>query len=265
MTRLGDGTVTEVIIATDPNLEGEATASYLSRLLQPFEIRVTRLASGLPVGGDLEYADEVTLGVPSRDAGSSMSEFSVASASASDDWGQIAAESAADAQMYLVTVREIAAGNSPDATLPMALLALSQVLVMGARLGAVEDVVPAERFEPDAGPDAEFDPLRAGLANVFEGLDEYGDVVDPVLDPEPVVGYLSNDLVDIASALSHGLSHYEEGRTLEALWWWQFSYLSHWGERAAAALRVVQTLLAHVRLDADPDAVSEAQFDALHP
>ena len=194
-----------------------------------------------------------------------MSEFSVASASASDDWGQIAAESAADAQMYLVTVREIAAGNSPDATLPMALLALSQVLVMGARLGAVEDVVPAGRFEPDAGPDAEFDPLRAGLANVFEGLDEYGDVVDPVLDPEPVVGYLSNDLVDIASAPSHGLSHYEEGRTLEALWWWQFSYLSHWGERAAAALRVVQTLLAHVRLDADPDAVSEAQFDALHP
>ena len=86
----------------------------------------------------------------------------------------IAAESAADAQMYLVTVREIAAGNSPDATLPMALLALSQVLVMGARLGAVEDVVPAERFEPDAGPDAEFDPLRAGLANVFEGLADDG-------------------------------------------------------------------------------------------
>ena len=62
MTRLGDGTVTEVIIATDPNLEGEATASYLSRMLKDFGLRVTRLASGLPVGGDLEYADEVTLG-----------------------------------------------------------------------------------------------------------------------------------------------------------------------------------------------------------
>ena len=60
--RLGDGTVTEVIIATDPNLEGEATASYLSRLLLPMGIKVARLASGLPVGGDLEYADEVTLG-----------------------------------------------------------------------------------------------------------------------------------------------------------------------------------------------------------
>ncbi|WP_158862506.1 recombination mediator RecR [Leifsonia sp. AG29] len=62
MQRLADGTVQEVIIATDPNLEGEATATYLSRLLTTLDIRVTRLASGLPVGGDLEYADEVTLG-----------------------------------------------------------------------------------------------------------------------------------------------------------------------------------------------------------
>ncbi|GAB2758437.1 recombination mediator RecR [Nocardioides pakistanensis] len=62
MSRLADGVVTEVILATDPNLEGEATATYLTRLLRPMGLRVTRLASGLPVGGDLEYADEVTLG-----------------------------------------------------------------------------------------------------------------------------------------------------------------------------------------------------------
>jgi recombination protein RecR len=62
LTRLADGAVTEVIIATDPNLEGEATATYLTRTLRPMGLRVTRLASGLPVGGDLEYADEVTLG-----------------------------------------------------------------------------------------------------------------------------------------------------------------------------------------------------------
>jgi recombination protein RecR len=62
MQRLADVNITEVIIATDPNLEGEATATYLSRLLNTLQIRVTRLASGLPVGGDLEYADEVTLG-----------------------------------------------------------------------------------------------------------------------------------------------------------------------------------------------------------
>jgi recombination protein RecR len=62
MTRLSDGTVTELILATDPNLEGEATATYLARLVKPMGLRVTRPASGLPVGGDLEYADEVTLG-----------------------------------------------------------------------------------------------------------------------------------------------------------------------------------------------------------
>lgn len=62
MTRLADGSVTEIILAMDPNVEGEATATYLARLLGAIGIRVTRLASGLPVGGDLEYADEVTLG-----------------------------------------------------------------------------------------------------------------------------------------------------------------------------------------------------------
>ncbi|MBP2413024.1 recombination protein RecR [Arthrobacter stackebrandtii] len=62
LTRLNDAQIQEIIIATDPNLEGEATATYLSRMLKTLGIAVTRLASGLPVGGDLEYADEVTLG-----------------------------------------------------------------------------------------------------------------------------------------------------------------------------------------------------------
>ena len=62
MVRLQDDSITELILATDPNLEGEATATYLARLIGPMGMRVTRLASGLPVGGDLEYADEVTLG-----------------------------------------------------------------------------------------------------------------------------------------------------------------------------------------------------------
>ncbi len=62
MSRLADGSVTEVILATDPNLEGEATATFLARLMVGMSLTVSRLASGLPVGGDLEYADEVTLG-----------------------------------------------------------------------------------------------------------------------------------------------------------------------------------------------------------
>jgi len=61
LKRLGDEQVKEVILATNPNIEGEATAMYISRLIKPFGIRVTRIAHGLPVGGDLEYADEVTL------------------------------------------------------------------------------------------------------------------------------------------------------------------------------------------------------------
>ena len=62
LARLTDTQVTEVILATDPNLEGEATATYLARIIKPLGVAVSRLASGLPVGGDLEYADEVTLG-----------------------------------------------------------------------------------------------------------------------------------------------------------------------------------------------------------
>lgn len=62
ITRLSTEEITEVIVCTNPNTEGEVTASYLSRLLKPFDVKVTRPASGLPVGGDLEYADELTLG-----------------------------------------------------------------------------------------------------------------------------------------------------------------------------------------------------------
>jgi recombination protein RecR len=62
MSRLSAGTVKELILATDPNTEGEATATYIALLVKPMGLTVTRLASGLPVGGDLEYADEITLG-----------------------------------------------------------------------------------------------------------------------------------------------------------------------------------------------------------
>jgi hypothetical protein len=72
-------------------------------------------------------------------------------------------------------------------------------------------------------------------------------------------------VVEIVAALGHGLSHYDDGRPIEALWWWQFSYLSTWGDRAASSLRVLQSVLAHLRLDADEETVASAEFDALHP
>ncbi|CAN7209136.1 DUF5063 domain-containing protein [Knoellia sp. LjRoot47] len=181
------------------------------------------------------------------------------------DLRALAADSAHEARTYLATVADIASGANPAAALPLGLLALSQVLLMGARLGAIEDIVPEDRFEADPGPDVELDPLRENLSNLLEGLDDYADVVDPVTEPTLTTGSLSNDLTVVASALAHGLRHHDEGRILEALWWWQFSYLSDWGERAASALRVLQALLAHIRLDADADAVAEAEFDALHP
>lgn len=177
----------------------------------------------------------------------------------------LAMECAREARMFLDTIHSVASGLEPAAALPLTLLALSQVLLMGARLGAIEDVVLDERYEPDPGPDAEIDDVRDGLAELFDGLDDYADVVDPVTDPSLTNGSLSNDLAVIATSLTHGLVHHQGGRVAEALWWWQFDYLSDWGERAASALRVVHALLAHLRLDADSDLVAEAEFDALHP
>jgi hypothetical protein len=173
-------------------------------------------------------------------------------------------ETASDAQAFLDAVTEVATGSSPDIAIPVLLLALSQSLLAGARLGAITDIVPSERFEPDAGPDPDVDPVRASLANVFDGLDEYADVVDPLTNGEVVRGSLSDDLADVAADLAHGLRHYRAGRVDEALWWWQFSYLSTWGVRATTALRVLQSMLGHLRLDVDADTVADAEFEALH-
>ena len=177
---------------------------------------------------------------------------------------RIGEETAAEAQSFLDAVTEVAAGSSPDIAIPVLLLALTQSLLTGARLGAITDIVPSERFEPDAGPDPDVDPIRASLANVFEGLDEYADVVDPLTNGEVVRGSLSDDLADVAADLAHGLRHYRSGRVDEALWWWQFSYLSTWGVRATSALRVLQSMLGHLRLDVDADTVADAEFEALH-
>ncbi|MEP7334070.1 MAG: DUF5063 domain-containing protein [Terracoccus sp.] len=170
-----------------------------------------------------------------------------------------------EASIFLTSVTEVASGTSPDTALPVLTLALSQMIVAGARLGAIQDVVLVERFEADAGPDEDVDPLRDGLANVLSGIDEYVDIVDPLTSGERAVGSISGDVADVALALTHGLKHFAAGRRVEALWWWQFSYLSAWGDRATASLRALQSILSHVRLDADDEAVGEAEFDALYP
>lgn len=181
------------------------------------------------------------------------------------DLATISRSMADEARSYLSTVTEVAAGTAPEASLPLLLLAVSDVIAAGARLGAISDVVPAERFEPDVGPDPDVEPLRANLVNVFEGIDEYAEVADPVVGPEVVQATVSGDLVAIAGALAQGLRHHEAGQEIEALWWWQFSYLSDWGERASSVLRTIQTILAHLRLDVDDDVAAEAEYDALQP
>jgi hypothetical protein len=185
-----------------------------------------------------------------------------AAAEAADLVG-VARTMADESRAYLSTVTEVAAGSNPDATMPLLLLAVSEVLAAGSKLGAMRDIVPPERYEPDVGPDPDVDPLHVALGNVLDGLDDYPEIVDPVLGPDIGSATISGDLVVIAGALAQGLRHYEAGQVLEALWWWQFSYLSNWGERASSALRVLQIILAHLRLDVEDDVAAEAEYDAL--
>ena len=186
-------------------------------------------------------------------------------ADAPADLRQVADSVAGEARRFLTTITEVAAGANPEVAIPLLLLAVSDALASGARLGAMVDVVPPERFEPDIGPDADLDPLRAALENVLDGIDEYVEVQDPVLGGDLVTSTVSNDLVLIAGALTQGSRHHQAGQTIEALWWWQYSYLSNWGERGSAVLRVLQAVLAHLRLDIDDDVAAEAEFQALHP
>jgi hypothetical protein len=153
-------------------------------------------------------------------------------------------------ESFLVAVTEVARGDEPGSAVPFLLLEVSQLLLAGGRLGAHEDFVPDERYEPDAGPDTDMDELRENLVRLLEPVDVYSEVFDPY-EPRtaPVPARISDDLADVISDLRHGMAHYRSGRTTEALWWWQFSYFSNWGPTASAVLRALQSVLIHVRLN----------------
>jgi len=165
---------------------------------------------------------------------------------------------------FLIALREVARAARPEEAVSMLLVAVSQLLLAGGRLGAVSDVVLTERFEPDTGADPDLDELRGALAQLLDPIDEYTEVFDPY-EPRPdlMVCRISDDLAGVALALLHGLAHYKAGRHDEALWWWQFSYLSHWGSQAATTLRALQSVVAHDRLDAagSPTEVSASAAD----
>ncbi|MFE2105706.1 DUF5063 domain-containing protein [Kitasatospora sp. NPDC059463] len=153
-------------------------------------------------------------------------------------------------ESFVLSVTEVAKGDEPGSAVSLLLLEVSQLLLAGGRLGAIEDVVPEDRFEPDAGPEPDGEQLRERLAELLAPIDVYHEVFDPYGPPEkPNAFRISDDLAGVVGELQHGLTHYREGRVSEALWWWQFSYLSNWGTTCTAVLRALQSLIAHVRLD----------------
>ena len=182
----------------------------------------------------------------------------------SSDLEDLAQGIADQVESFLLAVREIARQGERGTAVPLILLEVSQLLLAGARLGVHEDFVPFEQFEPDAGPDPDLDEMRRRLATLLEGCDDFTEVFDPYIDPpEMVHSRVSDDLADIAASVAHGLQHYRADSIAEALWWWQFSYVSSWGAEASAVLRAMQSVIAHDRLDAADVSEVEASLLAV--
>src|ERR687889_455094 len=102
----------------------------------------------------------------------------------------------------------------------------------------------------DQNPDDFAVQIADQVESFLDAVDVYSEVFDPY-EPRkaPVPARISDDLTDVITDLRHGMVHYRAGRTTEALWWWQFSYFSNWGSTASAALRALQSVVAHVRLN----------------
>lgn len=172
-------------------------------------------------------------------------------------WEGLADEMAKHVANYLDGLQRVGSGDGNEGMVPFLLLEVSQISFSGAQLGASEDVVPEGNLEPPHALEGDVDALRQGLAQRLADVDDYAEVFDPYGDkPELETYRLSDDLADIAADLTHGLRHYEEGNRVEALWWWQYSYLNHWGNHAGAALRALQSVVAHARLDVASEVVS---------
>ena len=169
---------------------------------------------------------------------------------------EFAQQIADQVESFLLALRAIARETDGGRAISLLLLEISQVLLAGARLGALQDFTPRQEYQPDVGPDADLDAMRLRLADLLGNIDTYGFVFDPYV-PEVVESQLSDDLTSIASDLENGLRHYRLGNVDEALWWWQFSYVSSWGNLAGAALNALLSVVAHDRLDVDVDLDSD--------
>ena len=167
------------------------------------------------------------------------------------------AQQIADAvESFLVSLQAMSREENPGTVVPLLLVEVSQVLFAGARLGAQRDFAPRLEYQPDVGPDPDLDEMRLRLARLLDSVDTYTYNFDPYV-PDIVEAQLSDDLTSIANDLANGLRHFRAGDVSEALWWWQFSYLASWGESASAALRALQSVVAHDRLDTEFEGESE--------
>jgi hypothetical protein len=164
---------------------------------------------------------------------------------------------AASVRSFLDGLRVVAAQASGGQAVSLLLLQISQIALTGARLGVHRDFAPRDEYQPDDGPDPDdIDELRLQLAGLLGNLDTYSYVFDPYA-PEVVEGLLSDDLTSIAADLAVGVRHYDAGDVEEALWWWQFSYVSSWGALAGSAMKALLSVVAHDRLDVDLDTTQE--------
>src|SRR5450759_1081320 len=151
-------------------------------------------------------------------------------------WAELADDVAGHVDDFLTALDAVASGGAGAQAVALLLLEVSQVHSVGAQLGAAVDVIPRDNTEPAIAEDPDLDAMRQGLAEQLHAVDDYVEVFDPYGDGAPVGYRLSDDLADIDEDLVHGMRHYRAGRADEALWWWQFSYLSHWGNHSGAVV-----------------------------
>jgi hypothetical protein len=175
-----------------------------------------------------------------------------------EDWRALADRIAGHARDFLDGLTALARGEAADQAVPLLLLEVAQVMLAGAQLGASKDVILKGNAEPDVGadPDLALDALRTGLAARLGAVDDYAEVFDPYADSRATPFRISDDLAAVAADLIHGLKHHEAGRSAEALWWWQYSFVNHWGTHGGAALRALHSVVAHARLDVADEPVA---------
>lgn len=153
-------------------------------------------------------------------------------------------------ESFLVAIQAVAREEDASTAVPLLLLEVSQVMLAGARLGAQTDFRPVAEYQPDVGPDPDLDTMRMRLAAILDDADTYSHNFEPY-DPETFPAQLSDDLTSMAADLAVGLQHFRTGNVIEALWWWQYSYLASWGSNGCGVLSALHSIVAHDRLDTE--------------